>query len=336
MRILVGSYHFSPDIGGIETASALLATEFAGKGHDVRLVTETARLDAEPWPFAVIRRPSPARLLKELWWCDLFYQNNISLQTLWAAFLVSKPWVVTHQTWISGVDGTMGWQDPLKRLLLHFGSNVAVSQAIAEKIPVPSVIVGNPYRADLFKPLSGRPRDRELVFLGRLVSDKGLDLLIEALGGLRREGLAPRLTVIGNGPEEAAMRNLATARGVAEQIDFAGQRTGPELAELLNAHQIMVAPSRWPEPFGIVALEGIGCGCVVVGSEGGGLREAIGTCGLTFPNGSVEGLKDALRRLLLEPALVERLRLNRTLHLERFEVGAIARKYLDLFEEVTQ
>ena len=61
------------------------------------------------------------------------------------------------------------------------------------------------------------------------------------------------------------------ALGLERQVEFTGVLQGETLVRTLNAHRIMVVPSRTPEPFGVVALEGIACGCVVVGSEGGGL-----------------------------------------------------------------
>jgi glycogen synthase len=332
----MGSYRFSPDVGGIETASALLATEFTVLGHDVRVVTETAPPDRKKWPFEVLRQPTPHSLLKETRRCDIFFQNNISLHNLWAAFLSRKPWVVTHQTWIARVNGTIGWRDRLKRLLLRFATNIAISEPIARDVAVECHCIGNPYESDIFRLIPGRPRDRRLVFLGRLVSDKGLDILIKALGVLRASGIIPRLTVIGVGPEEGSMRELAAACEVQEQVDFVGQRTGAELAELLNGHEIMVVPSRWDEPFGIVALEGIACGCVVLGSENGGLREAIGPCGLTFPNDSVDGLAAALRALLDNREMCQSLRLLRETHLARFEARTIAREYLRVFEAIAQ
>src|SRR5687768_11816508 len=124
MRILMASYCFSPDVGGIETASAILATEFASLGHEVCLMTETACSDERQWPFRLIRRPRPQSLIRAARWCDVFFQNNISLHSLWAAFISHRPWVVTHQTWISRPDGSMRWQDRLKRWLLPLGTNV--------------------------------------------------------------------------------------------------------------------------------------------------------------------------------------------------------------------
>jgi glycogen(starch) synthase len=330
----MGSYRFSPDVGGIETASALLATEFAALGQEVHVMTETAQSDREAWPFEIVRRPTPRSLFKEASWCDIFFQNNISLNSLWAKFLSRKPWVVTHQTWLTRVDGRIGWRDRLKRILLRFATNVAISDSIARDVSVACHRIGNPYQGEVFKLLPDRTRSRNLVFLGRLVSDKGLDVVIKALAALRSSGMTPRLTVIGTGPEETAMRGLSIECGVSEQIEFLGQRTGSDLAEILNDHEIMVVPSRWDEPFGIVALEGIACGCVLVGSENGGLREAIGPCGLTFPNGHVDGLANVLRKLLRDSQLCCSLRSQREAHLAQFEARTIAREYLRVFEAV--
>jgi glycosyltransferase involved in cell wall biosynthesis len=97
-----------------------------------------------------------------------------------------------------------------------------------------------------------------------------------------------------------------------------------------------VVPSRWREPFGIVALEGIACGCVVVGSAEGGLAEAIGPCGLTFPNGDAQALANALSRLLENPAECDRLRQNAAAHLARFTPRHVAGLYLDAMKSASR
>jgi glycosyltransferase involved in cell wall biosynthesis len=124
-----------------------------------------------------------------------------------------------------------------------------------------------------------------------------VEVLLAALGHLAERGLLPRLTIAGDGPEREPLAAQARALGIAEQIDFLGSRQGEEVVRLLNAHRILVVPSRYDEPFGIVALEGIACGCLVIGSRGGGLKEAIGRCGLTFANGDSRELADLLERL---------------------------------------
>ena len=96
----------------------------------------------------------------------------------------------------------------------------------------------------------------------------------------------------------------------------------------------MVIPSRWAEPFGVVALEGIACGCVVVGSEAGGLKEAIGPCGITFANGSERALADALKRILLDQALEDSFRRAAPEHLAKFNAHEIAQEYLRLLQQL--
>jgi len=175
------------------------------------------------------------------------------------------------------------------------------------------------------------PRDRDLVFLGRLVSAKGVDLLLEALAELKRQGITAGLTVIGEGPEEENLREQTKQLGLEDQVDFAGAKFDEDLARMLNAHLILVVPSRWQEPFGIVALEGIACGCVVIGSEGGGLKDAIGPCGVTFPNGDVKALTRALEDSLSRGDELDEYREHAESHLAWHSTERIAGEYLKVF-----
>lgn len=331
MRILLGSHHFSPSTGGIETASNLLAREFVALGHEVRVVTQT---DGNGhFPFAVIRRPGPLELLRQLRWCEIFLQNNISLRTLWALLFVRRPLFIAHQTWITDAKGDIGWQHRLKRFVLRYATSLAISRAVAEQLPGPSIEVGNPYDDKVFKDVPAEPRMKELIFVGRLVSDKGADLLLDAMASLKSQ---PRLTVAGDGPERASLEKLAADLRIQSQIEFVGSQTSEQLGRLLRQHRILVVPSRWQEPFGIVALEGIASGCVVVGSAEGGLGEAIGACGLTFPNGDTPALAKALSRLLEDPAECDRLRQKAAPHLARFTPRHVASLYLDAMKRATR
>jgi glycosyltransferase involved in cell wall biosynthesis len=326
VKILLGSHHFFPSTGGIETVSNLLAREFVELGQEVRLITQTE--GGGEFPFPVIRRPGPMELFRQVRWCDVFLQNNISLRTLWPLLFVRKPLCIAHQTWITNADGTVGWQHRLKRFVLRFAKSLAISNAIAEQLPSTSVRVGNPYNDEVFRNLQ-TARTKELIFVGRLVSDKGADLLLEALALLETK---PRFTIAGDGPERARLEKQAADLKLQSQIDFIGNQTSEQLAKILNEHQILVVPSRWREPFGIVALEGIACGCVVVGSAEGGLAEAIGACGATFPNGNVRALADALARLLGDPKECDRLRQNASAHLSSFTPRHVAEIYLETME----
>ncbi len=336
MKILLSSYVFAPSIGGIETVSALLAPEFIKAGHEVILITLTEKKDDVERPYPVIRRPSPAKLMELLRWCDVYFQNNISLLLAWPLLFVRRPWVVAHHTWIRPYGERFTLRARLKTFLLRCSENATISRAIAARIPVPSTIVGNPYDDTVFKHRPEIPRELELVYLGRLVSDKGVDTLIHALLQLKRWNLSPRLTIIGSGSEERVLRQLARTLRVDHQIDFAGAKQPREIARYLNAHQVLVVPSRMPEPFGIVALEAIACGCIIVASRAGGLPDAVGKCGLTYEIGDLQALTNALNLVLTKPGLRAAILEHADAHLENFRPAVVAGKYLAVFEQARE
>ncbi|HEX4961543.1 MAG TPA: glycosyltransferase family 4 protein [Thermoanaerobaculia bacterium] len=333
MKVLIYSPAFIPNVGGLEINTANLAEQLAAHGLDVVIVTRTAGEGPDGVAYRVVRNPSPWAFLGWTRWCDVFVQQNVSLRGLWPLLLVHRPWVVTHHSWYCRTDGHVAWQDRLKRRLLrHAAASIAVSQALADDLDTPAVVIPNTYRDRLFRILPGVERSRDLVFLGRLVSDKGADLLIEALGILAERKVRPSLTVIGDGPERSALAAQARRLGVAAQVELVGVREGEELVRLLNEHRVLVVPSRYQEPFGIVALEGIACGCLVVGSAGGGLKGAIGPCGLTFPNGDVATLASALEQALADPELTRALQRNAARHLAAHGSEATALAYVRQIE----
>jgi len=327
MRILFSSHVFAPSVGGLETVSQALAGEFMRQGHEVRLITQTSGAGDDRYPFPIRRRPSASELLADVRWCDVYFHNNISLPRAWPLLCVRRPWIVAHHVWIPHT----GLAGRLKRAALRFATGIAVSNAVAAHLSTSSQVIPNPYDEASFRELSHIPRTRDIVYLGRLVSDKGVEILIAALAKLGARGCRPSVTIIGTGPEEASLRNRAAAMGLESSVAFVGARRGDELVELLNAHRLIVIPSLWQEPFGIVALEGMACGCVPVGSSGGGLGEAIGECGESFPNGDAEALCVVLEGLLKDPARQARLRSRSSEHLRRHTRANVAQQYLRVF-----
>lgn len=336
MRILIYSPQFYPSIGGLETIISTLGHEFTYLGHEVKIVSQTPAVDSKDFPFEVIRRPSLKKLLKLTHWSDVYFQGCVSLKGLLPLLIIPRPLVVAHHTWYRRCNGSLNWQDHLKNFVTRFATNIPVSHALAESISAPSTVIPNSYREDIFYEMPEISRDKDLVFLGRLVSDKGVNLLLDALAQLKPMGLSLKLTIIGSGPEESKLRQQAQNLEILNQIHFAGVKVEHELARLLNAHQIMVVPSLWDEPFGIVALEGIACGCVIVGSEGGGLKDAIGSCGVTFPNGNVEELTQIIFDLLTHPEKLTTYRQKAEWHLARHTSKAVAKEYLEVLEGVIQ
>jgi glycogen(starch) synthase len=329
VKVLIYSPAYLPHIGGLEISQAQLAESLVELGHRVTVVTKTPSPDGtdESTSYRVRRQPSARTLLREVKDCDVFFHANVSLRGLWPLLLTRPLWAVSHHSWYRAADGLLTWQDRLKRRALrHADLSVAVSHAVAADLDTESVVIPNAYRDDLFRVLPGARRDRDLIFVGRLVSDKGVDLLLRALHQLSATGLPARLTVVGEGPELSRLQALAAELSLGNQLEFVGTVRGHDLVELLNQHRILVAPSRYNEPFGIVALEGIACGCVVVGSAGGGLPEAIGPCGLTFRNGDVDQLTHALRELLSANSL-ESYTAKGDTHLSSHRREVVGRQY---------
>jgi len=338
VKILFTSNRFSPDIGGIESVSELLASEFVVAGHDVCLLTQTpaqSPIRSRSFPFPVIRQPGKRDLLSCFRWADVVFQNNIEARLLWPNLFFRKPLVIALHTWIRSSQGQIGGIHFIKKALVSMADqSIACSAAIRSSCDPTALVIGNPYNQDLFRLIPGLPRDRQIVFLGRLVSDKGADLLLEAIALFAPP--RPTLTIIGSGPEQASLRHRVRDLQIADSVVFSGPLEGEALVRSLHAHQVMVIPSVWEEPFGMVALEGIACGCVVLASDGGGLPDAVGAAGLLFQRGDVESLHCNLQLLLKDPALRSELRAQAPAHLRNFQPKQVSSRYLDVLEHAVQ
>lgn len=335
MKILVVSYRYHPDLGGIETTSRLLAEGLSARGHNVAVLTSPAlaqpRSSRESIGGVVVHRGmrfwQSVRLHSE---ADVVFHNNISVRLAIPMLFARRPWVIAVCTWIARPDGKIALQDKFKRLLLRMAQVISISASVAESLPVASTVIPNSYRDDVFKD-EGKARDRTaIVFAGRLVRDKGLLLLLEALRDLHHQGLDFSVRVVGDGPERSAAESYVRVHGFDHLVTFLGARSSKELNEIFNMSEIAVVPSIWREPFGVVALEAAAAGCVLLASRDGGLRDAVGPTGLTFSNGSAYELAAKLRTLLTDDRVVRHLRSHQPEHLAHHTM----RQMVDAYEDV--
>ena len=311
----------------------MLAREFVKFGHEVQLVTNTSGDNTDIFPFEVTRRPGPVSLILFTRWCDVMFHNNISLQMAWPLLFVHRPWVVAHHTWIPTGRGLNGLKGSIKQWALRRADCISISQAVARSMDTPSTLIPNPYDSAVFRKIEGIERKNDIVFVGRLVTDKGVDVLLHAIHMLKQaHGVVTQLTIIGDGPEFEALTKLTADLGIGSLIRFTGHLKDEVLAREVNAHAVMVVPSQWNEPFGIVALEGIACGCVVVATSGGGLPDAVGPCGVTFPRGDSISLASILADLLQNEQSLESFTTGATEHLEKHRIQNVAASYLEVIE----
>lgn len=141
-----------------------------------------------------------------------------------------------------------------------------------------------------------------VLFVGRLVAYKGVDVLLEALTGLHACGL-----IVGDGPLRAALEARARELDIAGRVRFLGSVVDDELAALYRACDVFVLPSvTRQEAFGVVQLEAMAAGKPVVSTDVGtgvGWVNRHGETGYVVPPGDPVALREALRRLLADPAL---------------------------------
>ena len=164
-----------------------------------------------------------------------------------------------------------------------------------------------------------------VIFLGRLVEEKGVDILIQALA------LCPDVmaSVVGSGPELPRLRRLTESHGLKDRIDFPGEVPNNEIPRMIRASHLLVVPSIWPEPFGIVGIEAMACGRTVIASRVGGIPDWLtdGVTGmLVEPRNPVE-LGQAIAALCQDPGRLNKMGAAGWLHAERYLVD----RHLDEF-----
>jgi glycogen(starch) synthase len=146
-----------------------------------------------------------------------------------------------------------------------------------------------------------------LVFAGRLVHEKGVQTLLDAVRPLRETYPGLQLLVAGTGVHEAQLRARARRLRIARSVRWLGFVAEEELAALLGAADVVVVPSLY-EPFGIVALEAAAAHTPLVVAETGGLLDLVadGIAAASFPPGDAPALVAAVRVVLDDPESAKR------------------------------
>jgi glycosyltransferase involved in cell wall biosynthesis len=181
----------------------------------------------------------------------------------------------------------------------------------------------------------GRLDPLVFAYVGRLVSEKGVPILLQAAGKLTEAGCSFRLKIIGDGPERARLEEIVDSLGLKGRVSFLGSLTGEPLRKELMAAAAVVMPSVWEETAGLSAIEQMMRGGAVIASDIGGLGEVVGEGGLKFAAGDVAGLASCLRRLLDDPGLVKTLGAKaRARAQELFTQARMVEDHLGIYREI--
>jgi glycosyltransferase involved in cell wall biosynthesis len=187
-------------------------------------------------------------------------------------------------------------------------------------------------------PAGARER-RRIVFAGRLIDWKGVDLLLEAFGTVHAEFPDAALDIVGDGPERARLEAQVGRLGLADSVTLLGWRSRAEVHALMGRAEVFVLPSLY-ECGGNVVLEAMAAGVPVVATRWGGPAEYLSDrCGLLVDpdsrDGFISGLARAIGQLLESPDLRAELVRNGRLRVEReYTWDAKIDRILEVYRQV--
>lgn len=196
------------------------------------------------------------------------------------------------------------------------------------------------YKRSLRKDLGLQPESFWLSFFGRIVPEKGLDILLRAVAELKKsETVDLRLLIVGAGPELSKLQELARGLNIGDCVMWKAQVASTNVPKLLQAMDVLCLPSltrpNWKEQYGRILAEAMASGTVTVGSSSGEIPKVIGGVGMVAAEGDPNAWAGAIRKLLREPTYwkeLQNLGLQRVN--ERYSDKVVAEKFGSLFADV--
>jgi glycosyltransferase involved in cell wall biosynthesis len=215
-------------------------------------------------------------------------------------------------------------------------SNVTVSEYLSSRLGLPNPrMIYNPIAQSAFDAATTAPGEDGLItFAGRLVAEKGVDVLLRALEYLPEA----RLQIVGDGPMALRYRDLTRKLGLSLRVSFLGAQSFNGVADAYARAAVVCVPTLCEEAFGFAAAEAMTMGRPLVVTPSGALVElSADGRGFVATSRDPESLADALRHALGD--LDERLVRARRAHAfaaERFDVNTVGRSYEAVYREVAQ
>ena len=303
----------------------------------VRLINaseDIALLHAHDWLVAFA-----ARALKHIYRLPLVctihateYGRNQGLHSELQHYISSVEWWLTYESW-RVIVCSQSMKDEVGFIF----------QTPADKMRViPNAIELSEFTFDPQKAPSRQnfalPEEKIVFYIGRMVPEKGVQTLLQAVPGILREVPEAKFILAGKGPYEEELKRMSREMGLEHKVQFIGYIEDTVRNALYNYAELAVFPSLY-EPFGIVALEGMATKTPVVVSDTGGLREIVKheKNGLLFPPGDGNALARQIIRLLKESGLAKRLAENAYHYVLRdYTWSGVAQKTLGVYQEILE
>ena len=294
------------------------------------------------FPFQIVRQPPLGQLWRLIRAADVLHLSGPSLTPLLFAYLARRPVVVEHhgfqtvcpngQLFMESLDepcpghfmahhhttclrcnvrwGALSsashWLLTFVRRFLcsYASSNVVPTQWLGGQLGLPRTAC-LAHGLETIAPVPQHPRAGQpiLAFQGRLVSTKGVAVLLEATRVLKEERDRPvKLLIIGDGPEREPLERLMRQKGLSNEVRFVGSVPAPQLEQMLSSVWGIVVPSVAGEVFGLVVAENMFRAIPVIASDLGPFVEILGNTGVVFRNQDPVDLADQIVKLLDDSA----------------------------------
>ncbi len=173
-------------------------------------------------------------------------------------------------------------------------------------------------------------------YVGRLVEEKGVELLLQAVSRL----VGPwTMQILGSGPDRARLEKMTQWMGLGPRVTFDEKMPSTHLPHYFSGLDVLVLPSlsraNWKEQFGRVLIEAMACDVITLGARSGAIPEVIGDAGLTFAEGDVTELQTQLQRLIDDVPLRKELQQKgRQRVTNNYTQAAIAQKTLEVYRQI--
>ncbi|HEY6465246.1 MAG TPA: glycosyltransferase family 4 protein [Candidatus Acidoferrales bacterium] len=201
---------------------------------------------------------------------------------------------------------------PRRWLCRRVTFNVGPSQHIANRIALPKTEVIFHGIPPLPEPAAlevsrKSPNPICFAYVGRLVIEKGVSILLQAAHQLAQSGFDFRLRILGDGPERQNLENLAHELELQTRVEFLGSVPMEGVGDALGGADAVVMPSVWEDVAPLVAIEQMMRAKLVIGSDIGGLGEELGSTGLKFPAGDAAALAECMKRVIEDSELARQI-----------------------------
>ena len=224
------------------------------------------------------------------------------------------------------------WRDAFD-LVVALSKGMKTQLETAGIKPVEVVYNGVPVRP-MRPDLSNSPT---VVYAGRLVPEKGIDVLLRAFAKLLSKVPQAKLLIAGDGKEKENLQALSIQLNIAESLAWLGHLPQPEMERQFEAAWVQVVPSMWAEPFGNVTTEAMMRGTAVIASAVGAQPEIVvnGQTGFLVPPGDVEALAIKLSLLLGDRSLSEQMgKTGRDRALSEFSEDKRNDRFLEIYRQL--